>query len=258
MPNIALSTTPLKNEDFLEVLNLFNKLNWKDLDINLSPFLLESEKTDLYVSRLRELDFNVRYASGGWCDFFHEHNEWEKTLEAVERQISIIRLIGVSSLRLFFGRLKREFFDERALKNIVKNIRSVALNHPDIRFSFENHDGASLFPEIVFQIITNVNLPNVGLTLDPVNYVKGGSDPFEAISMHRDYIFHVHVKGFTADKKYCEYGQGSFDYGKALHQLRKVDYKGNFTVEYEGEFNPIVKLNTSYCRFKEDLRKFEF
>ena len=43
--------------------------------------------------------------SGGWCDFYHHAPEIEATFTSVARQVAIADALGVSWLRLFFGRL---------------------------------------------------------------------------------------------------------------------------------------------------------
>lgn len=251
MAQVLLATTSFKEESFVDVLNIYEKLGWKDIDVNLHPFLFHSERESEFLAQLKK--FNVGFASGGWCDFFHVGEMWKKSEESVEKQVQACKKMGAKSLRLFFGRLHKEDYDQKQLENVVSNISYFGKKHPDLRFSFENHDGASLDPKIVLEMIQHVDLPNVGMTLDPINYFKVSSDPHEAIDLHGPKIFHVHVKGMTADKHYCEYGEGAFDYKSFLRHLKQVGYKGSFTVEYEGENNPVMRLFKSYNQFKKDL-----
>lgn len=256
MAEIFISTTSFKQENFVEVLDLYEKLSWKKLDVNLHPFLFEEDKVSEYIQYIKNKDFKVGFASGGWCDFFHKGEEWLKTETMLIRQIEAIKKIGVNRLRLFFGRLHKEDYSQGHLAQVVKNITSIATKYPEIKFSFENHDGASLDPKIVLQMIKGVNLPNVGVTLDAINYARVDSNPFEAIDLHKDFIFHVHVKGLTQDKHYCEYGAGDFDYDAFLDHLQAAGYKGDFTLEYEGEHNAVVKLNKSLEKLKKKISSF--
>lgn len=258
MAKVYIATTSFKGESFLDLLAIYKRLGWMDIDINLSPFLFEKEKTSAFIAAIQSHDFSVGFASGGWCDFFQTGSDWEKTQLMVEQQVAAIKAIGVSRMRLFFGRLHLEDFTEKHLDIVTRNISYFGRKYPEIKFSFENHDGVSLDPNSVTRIIRNIDLPNVGLTLDPVNYARKGSDPFEAIKQHKDKIFHVHVKGLTKDKNYCEYGSGEYNYLSVLKELKKQNYMGDFTLEYEGESNPIFRIFKSLKQLNLDLTQLGF
>ena len=47
--------------------------------------------------------------------------------------------------------------------------------HPDMRFNFENHDGASLHPEVCLEILNRVDRPNIRMNFDSINFERAGA-----------------------------------------------------------------------------------
>ena len=49
-------------------------------------------------------------------------------------------------------------------------------------FVFENHDGASLHPEVCREILDRAGRPNIRMNFDPINFAKAGVDPVAALA----------------------------------------------------------------------------
>src|SRR5262249_13790659 len=156
-------------------------------------------------------------------------------------QIVLTRELGVDRLRLFYGRLPRSAYSFSTRNAVVGNLRRLADAHRDLVFLFENHDGASLDPEVCAEILGVTDRPNVRANFDPINFERAGVDSAEALRVLRPFIEHVHLKG-VVDGENCEFGSGDVDLMPVLRSLIESGYRGDFTVEYEGRFDRTLRL----------------
>src|SRR6266576_2933016 len=96
---------------------------------------------------------------------------------------------------LFFGRLPREEYSPKSLEVVSENLSRLSDAHPGMTFVFENHDGASLDPDVCREILDRVARPNIRLNFDPINFARAGVDPLRALRVLRPHVAHVHLKG---------------------------------------------------------------
>lgn len=246
------STTSHKQEPLLATLEVFARLGMCDIDLNLHHILKGGVPVDLVLSALDKGGQRIWMASGGWCDFYHSAPQIEETFRSVERQVTIARQLGVDTLRLFFGRLKREAYSPAALDVIRANLRRLSDRYPDVRFNFENHDGASLRPEVCREILEAVDRPNIRMNFDPINFEHAGVDSSGALRELRPLVKHVHLKGLERGET-CEFGSGDVDLVPLLRSLLGQGYDGMFTVEYEGRFDRTLRLYQGFQRARAVL-----
>lgn len=246
-PRVLASTTSHKREPLLATLEVFGRLGLRDIDLNLHHILEGGVPVPDVARAIAAYDVRLWVLSGGWCDFFHPAPEIERTFASVARQVSIARDLGVRHLRLFFGRLAFAEYSSVRCEAIGGNLRRLSDAHPDIVFVFENHDGASLHPEVCAEILERAARPNVLMNFDPINFARAGVDPVAALGAVRRFIAHVHLKGLGTGE-YCEFGEGDVDLGPVIQSLLAGGYQGRFTVEYEGRFDGTVRLYRSIER----------
>lgn len=246
-PRVFASTTSHKREPLLPTLAVFAKLGMKDLDVNLHPFIEDGMTAAQAVEGLAAHGHRVWAVSGGWCDFFQGPPDIEKTFESVTRQVEVAERLGAPQLRLFFGR--RTFFDytPTAHDTVCRNLTRLSAAHPDTMFVFENHDGASLHPEVCREILEHVGRPNIWMMFDPINFAKVHVEPMGALEVLRPFVAHVHLKGLDRGQ-YCEFGSGDVDLTTLVKTLVGDGYPGSFSVEYEGPDDSTVRLFQSYTR----------
>jgi sugar phosphate isomerase/epimerase len=244
---ILASTTSHKREPLLPTLDVFARLGLTDLDLNLHHFIEGDLTIDAAAAAIAANRQRVWVASGGWCDFFQEAPAVDRTFESVGRQVEIARGLGARTLRLFFGRLPRASYDQAAEHVIADNLRRLSDCHQDMLFVFENHDGASLVPEICRDVLARVDRANIRMNFDPINFARAGVDPAAALAVVRPLIAHVHLKGLDRGE-FCEFGIGDVNLGPILSSLIQQGYRGDFTVEYEGPFDGTVRLYQSVIR----------
>jgi sugar phosphate isomerase/epimerase len=148
---------------------------------------------------------------------------------------------------LFFGRLQHEDYTPAARDIICDNLRRLSDRYPDIALMFENHDGASLYPDTCREILGLVDRPNVRMNFDPINFERAGVDSMDALRILQPLIGHVHLKGLEAGEL-SEFGVGEVDLTPVLRSLLSHGYTGSFTVEYEGKFDRTLRLYQSVRR----------
>ena len=253
-PRVLASPTSHKQEPLLPTLAVFAKLGMTDLDVNLHPFVEGDMTAAAAVEGLAAHGHRVWAISGGWCDFFQGLPDIEKTFESVEKQVAIAERLGAAQLRLFFGR--RSFFEytRAAHDTACRNLARLSAAYPDAMFVFENHDGASLHPEVCGEILEHVGRPNVRMMFDPINFAKAHVDPMRALDVLRPFVAHVHLKGLNHGQ-FCEFGAGQTDLTPVVKSLVDGGYPGSFSVEYEGPDDATVRLFESYTRAKSLLHR---
>jgi sugar phosphate isomerase/epimerase len=253
-PRILPSTTSHKREPILPTLEVFSRLGMRDLDLNLGHLIEGGVPIETVIQGLAAGSHTVSIASGGWCDFYHRAPRIEDTFRSVDRQVHIVRRLGVGALRLFFGRLKRHDYSSESRDIICENLRRLSDRYPEIALLFENHDGASLCPDTCREILELVDRPNVRMNFDPINFERAGVDSIDAWRVLQPLIGHVHLKGLDRGEL-CEFGVGDVDLTPVLRSLLTHGYTGSFTVEYEGAFDRTVRLYQSVRRAETVLKE---
>ncbi len=246
-PAVLASTTSHKKEPLLSALEIFARLGLRDVDVNLHHIIEVGVPTADVAAALAANGQRAWVVSGGWCDFFHTAPQIERTFASVDRQVAIARQLDVATLRLFFGRLARERYSPAALATISGNLRTLSAHYPEMLFVFENHDGASLVPEICAEVFARVDRPNIRMNFDPINFEKAGVGAAEALKAVAPFVAHVHLKGLD-NGAYCEFGAGDVDLTPVLRALIGGGYCGRFSVEYEGPFDGTLRLYQSVQR----------
>jgi len=244
---VLASTTSHKKEPLLPTLDVFARLGLRDVDLNLHHLLDGGVPVDEVAAAIAAHGQRVWVASGGWCDFFHIEPAIDDTWRSVERQVDIARHLGVSMLRLFFGRLSETAFGPAALDTVGGHLQQLSARYPDMTFVFENHDGASSVPAICRAVLQRVDRPNIRMNFDPINFERGAIASADALAALRPFVAHVHLKGLDG-REYCEFGEGDIDLTPVVRSLLEQHYRGHFTVEYEGPFDGTLRLYQSVQR----------
>jgi len=249
-PRVLASTTSHKKEPLLPTLDVFGRLGLKDIDLNLHHILEVGVPVTAVLDAVDAYGLKLWVLSGGWCDFYHRAPDIDRTFASIASQVKLADELGVSQLRLFFGRLHYEDYSPAMFETVSGNIARIGEAHPHITFAFENHDGASLHPEVCREVLDRVGLPNVNMNFDPINFAKVGVDPIKALEICRPVIGHLHLKGLE-NGHYCEYGEGDVDLEPVIERLETSGYTGSYTVEYEGHFDGTLRLFRSTERARK-------
>jgi sugar phosphate isomerase/epimerase len=246
-PAVLASTTSHKREPLASTLAVFARLGLLDLDLNLHHLIEVGVPVEEVMAALAANAQRVWVLAGGWCDFFDAAPEIDRTWRSIDRQVEIARRLDVPAIRLFFGRLARSAYGPAARDTIVANLQRLSARHPQTLFAFENHDGASLVPDVCREVLAGADRPNIRMNFDPINFEKAGVSAADALAAVRPFVAHVHLKGLS-DGEYCEFGAGDVDLMPVLRSLVQHGYTGRFAVEYEGPFDGTVRLYDSVQR----------
>jgi sugar phosphate isomerase/epimerase len=127
----------------------------------------------------------------------------------------------------------------------------------DIKYAIHNHgpDMPELFPtaESGMEIIQNMD-KRVGLCLDIGHELRDGKDPVKSMLDYADRIHDIHIKNVTeASKKGrgIEMPRGLIDMPAFVRAVRKVQYSGVCSLEYEKDMNdPLLGIAESIGYFK--------
>jgi sugar phosphate isomerase/epimerase len=253
VPTVLASTTSHKREPMLPTLEVFARLDLRDLDLNLHPILQEGVTVESVADALAARDLRLWAVSGGWCDFFQRAPGIDETYRSVARQVQIAGQLGVRQLRLFFGRLRNEDYSPGYRQTVCDNLSRLSDVHPEMALMFENHDGASLNPDICREVLERVDRPNIRMNFDPINFERAGVSSMAALDRVCAVTGHVHLKGLDHGRL-CEFGVGDVDLVPVLRALVTSGYRGGFTVEYEGPYDRTVRLYQSVHRARSVIR----
>jgi len=256
-PRLLAATTSHKTEPLGTVIEVFGRLGLRDIELNLHH-VLELGEAPAEVRRMLEAaGVRAWVLAGGWCDFFHPQPAVRETFASIARQVELAEFFGVDLLRVFFGRLRFDEYSADRRAAIVENLTRLSDRHPAITFVFENHDGASLVPDVCRDVLARVDRPNIRMNFDPINFVRGGAGVAHALALLQPFIAHVHLKGLEQGD-YCEFGVGDVDLAPMLRGLCAAGYGGSFSVEYEGRFDKTTRLYQSMRRARAALETAGF
>jgi sugar phosphate isomerase/epimerase len=255
-PRVLASTTSHKREPLAATLEVFSRLDLRDIDLNLHHIIKEGVSVDFAAECVARWDVRLWVVSGGWCDFFDSAPRVNDTFQSVSRQVAIAHRLGVFQLRLFFGHLRYEDYSQRYRQVICDNLSRLSAEHPDMLFTFENHDGASLHPEICREILEQVDRANIRMNFDPINFERAGVNSLAALDMVRPFVAHVHLKGL-AGGEFCEFGAGDIDLNPILRSLIARGYGGGLSVEYEGRQDGTLRLYQAVQRARSTLHALD-
>jgi len=120
---------------------------------------------------------------------------------------------------------------EDAFKWVVECINKVLPTAEDcgVVLALENHWGLTRDAEGVLRILKEVDSPWLKALMDTENFIENTYEQLEKIA---PYTILVHAKTYFGGGEWYTL---EIDYDKVFQVLRKHDYKGWITLEYEGK-----------------------
>jgi sugar phosphate isomerase/epimerase len=99
----------------------------------------------------------------------------------------------------------------------------------------------------------------MGLCIDIGHTFRAGVLPEDTIKQYADRLFDLHIKDEAAmkpDAKTIEIGRGAINFSALVDVLRKINYKGICSIEYEKDMDaPLVGMAESVGYFKGMMSK---
>jgi len=129
-----------------------------------------------------------------------------------------------------------------------------------IRIAIHNHgpeDKRYPGPKDVYDRIRNLD-NRMGLCLDIGHAIRAGADPAKAVTDYKDRMFDLHIKDVTVAKregKAIELGRGVINFPALIHALRKTNYQGKCSIEFEKDMkDPLPGIAESVGFFRGVMR----
>jgi sugar phosphate isomerase/epimerase len=211
-------------------------------------------------------------------------DEQRQQIDRVKHEIDIAVALGCPSMRHDVTTGFQNYVNYEgpqtfaaAMNIVIPAVREIADygQSKGIKTSFENHGFYMQDPKRVEQLLTAVNHPNFGLTIDMGNFLCVDADPVDAVKRLAKYVIMAHVKDFHVKPKKQSpgpdwfdtpksialrgaiVGHGAIDIPAQLKLLKKAKYTGYLSLEFEGMEEPTraVKLGIDYL--KRELEKID-
>ena len=166
-----------------------------------------------------------------------------KTKQAVDDAFAYAKKVGVS---LIVGVPTYDLIDYTEQKVKETNIRVAIHNHGP-------EDQLYPGPQQVYDRIKNRDA-RMGLCLDIGHAERAGTDLVKAIKDYKDRLFDLHIKDVSVaqrDGKAIEIGRGVIDFSAVIKALKKNNYKGVCSIEFEKDItDPLPGMAESVGFFR--------
>ncbi|MDQ6813799.1 MAG: sugar phosphate isomerase/epimerase [Bacteroidota bacterium] len=207
--------------DLEKSIAMMKRINVKNLSLKEFhlPINSNDEKIKSVMAQFAAADINV-YAVGVI---------YMKTKQAVDDAFNYAKKVGVN---LIVGVPEYELIDYTEQKVKETNIRIAIHNHGP-------EDKLYPGPQQVYDRIKNRD-SRMGLCLDIGHAERAGTDLVKAIKEYRDRLYDLHIKDVSLaqrDGKAIEIGRGVIDFDAVIKALKKNNYKGMCSIEFEKDMS---------------------
>ena len=216
------------------------------------------------------IDINA-YTIG--ANLYHESDEdSEKEIERLKGQLDVAKILGAKVMRhdvcYTLGKRGNARSFDLMLPTIAKNARRVTeyAETLGIRTCTENHGFIAQDSDRVEKLFNTVDHDNYGLLVDIGNFLCVDEDPIHAVSRVAPYAVHAHVKDFIRFDEAVEgrtimtrganyiagavIGEGVVPVRQCLKILKRANYDGYVSVEYEGREDCIAGIERGLANLK--------
>ena len=184
-------------------------------------------------------------------------NKRKENIELTKHQIEIAHSLGIPTIRINTGRWgttkptgnKSEFdvlMDNKGVESVIEGyteeegfkwvIDSIAECIPTaekngVVLGLENHWGLGLTSKGVMKIVNAINSPWLSVTLDTGNFFENREEQLEELAPHTCLI---QAKTYFGGAKWPAFNEINIDYPAIGKLMRKNDYRGYISLEFEG------------------------
>lgn len=225
--------------DGVELLDMYWDDN-NDLEIEQVKRTLDS--LDLKVSAYDVTNNFVKETS------VERDAEVKKVLNGIE----VAKMLDTNIVRVFCGDINGELTFEEGASWIIEGLKKCAevAEKAQVYLAIENHGLLAGTSAQVVEILKEVNSPYVKSTFDTGNFLLVHEKPTEAFNQLKTDIVHVHFKDFREKDENDLFngfrstkgveligvipGDGEVDLAYIVDGLKKANYDGWLSIEYEG------------------------
>lgn len=232
----------------------------KEIDLLKCPEFSTQTKETLQ----RTKDKGLKIINLGSSANLHIHEAAKRTeqLDHAKRYIDLAAQLECPYIRVFPNNLPKEYTKEATLEKIASGLVELtdyAKNIP-VKILLETHGDVVRTDDLVW-IMKQVDTRKVRLIWDYFNmFVVTKQPPKEMYAALKPYIEHVHMKDgvIGADGKfnYVYAGEGNGPINEALAILRKDNYSGYYSFEWEKRWHPeIADPELAFPKYVEYMKK---
>ena len=244
--------------------------------IELLLIQMESEENS-YLQKLKKRAFDsgldIMGLSTHQSYVSPETSKRKENIELTKHQIEVAYSLGIPTIRINTGRWgptkpigdKSEFdvlMDNKGVESIIEGyteeegfkwvIDSIEQCIPTaekcgVVLGLENHWGLGLTSEGVMKIVNAINSPWLSVTLDTGNFFDNREEQLAELAPHTCLI---QAKTYYGGAKWPAFDQINIDYKSIGELMRKNNYKGYISLEFEGNED----ANTAVPKSLELLR----
>jgi len=173
-----------------------------------------------------------------------------RVLDSLRENVKIADALGTKILRLNIacGPFNPTFIQTEWWQEAIRQVLMLAASM-DIILAVENGpDPRKSDVQLLQNILTAVNSPNLRLTYDTANWLYGSSQPEQALDSLQDYIGYVHLKDILLEQgtlKHSFLGTGLVDVKSLALRIKQSGYSGPYALEFPGGDNPIERIHRS-------------
>jgi len=216
-----------------------------EMDLPKCP---EFNKTNLPASLRLIKDNDIKIINLGSSANLHfaQEEKRKSNLDDAKRFIDLAEQLECPFVRVFPDDLPPDQSVEQTLDLIISGLVTLVeyAKGSNVTILLESH-GKVVYKDMLLKIMAAANHPKVGLIWDFFNmWVVTKESPKEVFDALGKYIKHVHIKDANlADGKpaYCLIGQGVAPLREAMDSLKRANYKGYYSFEWEKKWHPEIQ-----------------
>ena len=216
-----------------------------EMDLPKCP---EFNKTNLPASLRLIKDNDIKIINLGSSVNLHfaQEDKRKSNLDDAKRFIDLAEQLECPFVRVFPDDLPPDQTVEQTLDLIISGLITLGeyAKGSNVSILLESH-GKVVYKDMLLKIMAGANHPKVGLIWDFFNmWVVTKESPKEVFDTLGKFIKHVHIKDANmVDGKpaYCLIGQGVAPLREAMDSLKRSNYKGYYSFEWEKKWHPEIQ-----------------
>ena len=216
-----------------------------EMDLPKCP---EFNKTNLPASLRLIKDNDIKIINLGSSANLHfaQEDKRKSNLNDAKRFIDLAEQLECPFVRVFPDDLPPDQSVEQTLDLIISGLITLGeyAKGSNVSILLESH-GKVVYKDMLLKIMAGANHPKVGLIWDFFNmWVVTKESPKEVFDTLGKFIKHVHVKDanlLNGKPSYCLIGQGVAPLREAMDSLKRANYKGYYSFEWEKKWHPEIQ-----------------
>lgn len=254
-PKLAFSTLGCPDWGYEQILTFAKQYRFSGLEIRGLKRELDLVKCPEFrdAAAIRDSvrkakDAGVRIVNLGASTNLHlaDGPEREKAMDEGKRFIDLAAALSCPYIRVFPNNLPKDQEKNAVLERIRTGLGQLAdyAQSRKVIVLMETH-GDVVFVDDLVSVMQPLNHPNAGLVWDCVNMFSVTKEaPAIVYPKLKKYIYHTHIKDYRMEggkMRYCFLGTGESPIMAAVELLRRDNYKGYYSFEWEKLWHPEIE-----------------